>query len=164
MRHLQFAQDPDIYCVPGTGGFVEDSHSQKFCFWVLCNSCWGMYIGVLMLGIWRQRASECTGGIKKKSKKLLMVFKMLPTADRKKKKKDLSTSAFHFSFLIPYFCNFLLLSLFRASYSHLMLYLPFKDIAICIWVQCHHCFKVNSFENCIPEFLWDHKPGAGEGY
>lgn len=26
------AQDPDIYCDPGTGGFVEDSHSQKFCF------------------------------------------------------------------------------------------------------------------------------------
>lgn len=32
MRQLQSAQDPDIYCDPGAGGFVEDSHSQKFCF------------------------------------------------------------------------------------------------------------------------------------
>lgn len=67
------------------------------------------------------------------------------------------------SFLIVYFLNFLLLRLFSVSYPQHMLYLPFKDIAICFWLQCHRCFTVSSFEKSIPELLWEHTAQSRRG-
>lgn len=81
----------------------------------------------------------------------------------KVRNKNKSTDSI-LSFLIAYFLNFPLLSLFSVSFPQLMLlFLVHFPSAVCWWLQWHRCCTLSFSENSVPKLLWEYTAQRGRG-